>query len=90
LNESNLLFAGSVEANFVNSRRRVAKQSVALGGGAALTDALESVPDRNVGIRHLVDWEITFEHAALDTEFLNAKIEIGRHRVRQLSRSRLD
>jgi len=66
------------------------KQGLTFVKRVALGDALESVPNRDVGIRRFVDGKVTFEHAALDTEFLYAKIEIRRHRVCQLNRIRLD
>jgi hypothetical protein len=61
------------------------KQGLAFGGGIPLSNPLESIPNRDIGIRRFIDGEVAFEHAAMSAEFPYAKVEIRRHRVRQLS-----
>jgi hypothetical protein len=66
------------------------EQRFAFGSGEILADSLESIPNRDVGIRRFVDREVAFEHAALNSELLYAKIEIGRDYVCQLGRIELE
>ena len=52
------------------------EQRLALGAGIMFRDALEGVPDHNVGIRKFFYRKITFEHAAIDTEAFDAGFEV--------------
>src|SRR6516165_8002047 len=54
----------------VSTRCGLMKKGLAFVKRVALSDALESVPNRDVGIRGFVYGKVTFEHAAMDSEFL--------------------
>src|SRR5262249_10674050 len=68
----------------INACRRVMKQGPAFGGGIPLSNPLESIPNRDIGIRRFIDREVAFEHAAMSAEFLYAKVEKSPHRTRHL------
>ena len=49
---------------------------------------LERIPHDAVRIRHLIDREVALEHAPVDSEFLYAPDEVGRHGFIQFRRAR--
>ena len=75
---------GGLEVNPVDTDGRVVKHGGALGSRVALRQPFERVVHNIVGVRHLVDREIAFEHAAVGAELLDTILHQGGQRRGQL------
>src|SRR5512145_1495937 len=73
--------------NAVYTDSRVVEHGGALRSRVALGQPFERVVHDIIGVRHLVDWEVTFEHAAVGTELLDTILHQGGQRLGQIFRA---
>src|SRR5262244_4264891 len=76
-----------LDAQTIDTGRRVVEHRGALRGRVALRESLEGVVHDAVGEGNLVHGEVALEHAATRTELLDAVAHAGRHGGGQLLRA---